>query len=354
MKRNRFLIGAVFLALAVLFPFSVFAGGQAAKSAGKGAAEEDLNYVVKIARSVTNGLCSAPFFIAEALGYYEEEGLKWEAVFQSSGDAQMNITTGKTDTTTGLIATTIVPVVNGYDVRVPLGIHTGCSKIMVGKDSPITDIFQLVGKKIGASSLNGSGVILLQRTLGDAGYKVVPPNADFELLVFQSGDLPLALSNGSVDAVVMGDPAATVAEEEEGFRVLFDSAKSEYYRNEFCCVILLRSGFADDHPLVAAKFTRAIQKAAAYVQENPLKTAQLMEEKQYVAGDPVRNASILATYNYKASVSEAKIAISRNLEEMIRVGIIPSDLDIDPVELTNRLFIELPGVPDSLYDWIGN
>ncbi|MDR0877777.1 MAG: ABC transporter substrate-binding protein [Treponema sp.] len=350
MKKNRFLFLAGFLALAVLFPFSAFAGGQAAKGP---AGEEDLNYVVKIARSVTNGLCSAPLFIAEALGYYEEEGLKWEAVFQSSGDAQMNITTGKTDVTTGLIATTIMPVVNGYDVKIPLGIHTGCSKILVRGDSGITDIFQLIGKKVGTSSLNGSGVILLQRTLGEAGYKILPPNADFDLVVFQSSDLPLAISNGSVDAVIMGEPTATVAEEEQGLKVIFDSALSEWYREEFCCVLLLRSGFADEHPQVAAKFTRAIQKASAYVQENPLKTTELMAEKQYVAGDPVRNAAILATYNYKASVSQARIAISRNLIEMKRVGIIPSDVDVDPDELTNRLFVQLPGVPDSLYDWIG-
>jgi NitT/TauT family transport system substrate-binding protein len=246
-----------------------------------------------------------------------------------------------------------MPVVNGYEIKIPLAIHTGCSVILAKESSGIKDPLDLIGKRVGVGSLNASAVVLLQRTLGMAGYKVVPPNADLEFVVFQSSDLPLAISNGSVDAVALGEPTATIAREEQGdLVVVLDSAISEYYRNEFCCTIQLRIGFVEDHLVAASKFVRAIQRASAYVQENPLKTAELMAEHNYVAGDPVRNGAILATYNYKATVSGARDAIARNLEEMVKIGVITEK--IDPVELTNQLFVSLPNVPESLYEWVNN
>jgi len=72
-----------------------------------------------------------------------------------------------------------------------------------------------------------------------------------------------------------------------------------------------------------------------------------MAEKQYVAGDPEVNAAILKTYNYRASVSEAEVAILRNTRDLQRIGLV--DASVSPEALTARTFAALPGVPDSLY-----
>jgi hypothetical protein len=58
------------------------------------------------------------------------------------------------------------------------------------------------------------------------------------------------------------------------------------------------------------------------------------------------NAQVLKTYNYKASVSQAKVAIERNARELQQIGIVAPDVDVDA--LVKNTFFAVPGVPDSL------
>ena len=117
-------------------------------------------------------------------------------------------------------------------------------------------------------------------------------------------------------------------------------------KDEFCCVLVANSKLASAHPDVLAKMTRAIQKASKWVQENPEETARILDEKKYVAGDPKVNAQVLASYNWDASVSTAKTALSRNLTDLRKLGLIPSAVNVDA--MTNNIYLPLPGVPDKL------
>jgi NitT/TauT family transport system substrate-binding protein len=311
------------------------------------AAAEDLNYPLKVGRSTTGGLCAAPLFIGFEKGYLEAEGIIWEEIKVDTGQANLLLTNGQLDVSSSLLASIVQPIANGLDVKISLGIHTGCQKVLVRPDSNIRTPADLKGKKIGTSGMASSGTVITQRYLAELGVGVTAENLEVEWVVFQSADLPLALERGQVDAIAVGDPTAYIIENEGKGRVIINQATDDYLKDEFCCVLLLSSDFVKNHPQLAAKYTRAIQKAAAWVQEHPDETARLMAEKRYVAGDWETNARILKTYNYKASVSEAEIAISRNVRDLQRIGLISNDIDAGG--LTKNTFIALPGVPDSLY-----
>ena len=109
----------------------------------------------------------------------------------------------------------------------------------------------------------------------------------------------------------------------------------------------LRTEFVEKHPAVAAAFIRAIQKGARFVQDNPDETARILQEKNYVAGEPEVNAQILRTYDYRATVSGALTAIDRNARDLQRIGLVDQEVDVD--SLVRNVYIALPGVPDSLY-----
>jgi NitT/TauT family transport system substrate-binding protein len=305
------------------------------------------DYTLKIGVGVTAGLCSAPFFIAREKGFYKEEGLKYEEVKIDSGQGPQLLTTGQVDVTNNLLATLIQPIANGLDVRIPLGLHTGCIKVMVSPDSSIKTPADLKGKKIGTSSMNSSGTVITQRYLAELGIGVSTNHLEVEWLIYPSTELPLALERGQVDAITTEDPRAWIIENEGKGRVIINSATDDYLKNEFCCVLVASAAVLDKHPEVLAKFTRAIQKAARYVQENQEETARLMEEKRYVAGDPAVNAAILKTYNYRASVSEAETAIIRNARDLQRIGLVDKSVNVEA--LTRNTFVALPGVPDTLY-----
>ncbi|MDR3161724.1 MAG: ABC transporter substrate-binding protein [Spirochaetaceae bacterium] len=323
---------------------NVHGRGQSQKSS---ATAEDENYVVKIGRGVSVGLCSSPFIIAEALKYYEAEGLKWESITMETGTSNLLLTNGTVDVTNNLLATLIQPIANGLEVKIPLGIHTGCQKVLVRADSNIKKPADLKGKKIGTSGMATSSTVITQRYLAELGIGVTAENLEVEWVIYQSADLPLALERGQVDAIALGDPTAYITEQETGARVIINQATDDYLKDEFCCVVVASTGFIKDHPKAAAKFVRAIQRAAAFVQENPDETARILEEGKYVAGDPAVNAAILRTYNFKASVSEARVAISRNTRDLQRINLVEKDVDGD--RLTNQVFVALDGVPDSLY-----
>jgi NitT/TauT family transport system substrate-binding protein len=182
-----------------------------------------------------------------------------------------------------------------------------------------------------------------------AGLGVIPDgaDADVEWVIYPSAELPLALERGLVDAIGSGDPTASIIENEGKARVVINNATDEGLKDEFCCVTPVRSQTVAEHPETVAKFLRAIQKASKWVHENPDETARIITEKKYIAGEIAVNAQVLKTYSYKASVSQALVAIERNARELQQIGIVAADVDVDA--LVKNTFVAIPGVPDSLF-----
>ncbi|MDR1218603.1 MAG: ABC transporter substrate-binding protein [Treponema sp.] len=340
---KKIVITALAFCLASSFVFA--RGNNDAASAGE-------DYVLKIGYPVEGGLCEAPFYIAIAKGFYESEGLKYEWVNLEPGTAMNLLTTGQIDVTNNLLATLIQPIANGLDVKIPLALHTGCVKTLVRPDSSIQTPADFapsngVKKKIGVPSLNSSSKVIPSRVLAAEGLKVDGDGADIEWIIYPSAELPLALERGLVDAIGSGDPTATIIENEGKARVVINNATGHGLENEFCCVTPFRSATIAAHPEAAAKFLRAIQKAAKWVQENPEETTRILAEKKYIAGEPAVNAQVLKTYNYKASVSQARVAIERNARELQQIGLVKADVDVNA--LVSNTFFAVPGVPDSLF-----
>jgi NitT/TauT family transport system substrate-binding protein len=288
----------------------------------------------------------APFFIASEKGFYEAEGLKYDEIRIDTGAAHQLLTTGQIDGTNFLLSGLIQPLSNGLDVKIPLGLHTGCIKVLADPDSNIRAVTDLRGKRIGVPGMAAPATLIAMRYLADQGIGVSDENSEVEWLVFAQGDLPMALERKQVDAIALTDPSAWIVESQGKGRVIINTTADEYMKHEICCVVEASSSVYRNHPAALAKFVRALQHATAYVQTNPDETARLMAEKNFVAGDPLVNAQVLKTYSYSASVSGAKTAILRNATELQKIGIVDKDVNVDAI--TNSTFVALPGVPDSL------
>jgi NitT/TauT family transport system substrate-binding protein len=335
MKKTIFVI-----LLASLVASGVFAGG------GKDR-DSDGDYVFKVGYAVTATLCAAPFHIAIANGYFEEEGLKWERINVGDGEAMNLLTNGQIDAINNLLATLIQPLANGLDVQIPLALHTGCVKVLVAPNSPIRTVADLKGKKIGTATPAASPTIIVKRYLTSLGLKVDGSNPDVEFIYQSAAELPLLLERGVVDAIGLNDPNAQIIENEGRGRVIINSATDGYLADEFCCVVPVRTATIAAHPVETAKFLRAIQRAAQFVQENPDETARILAENRYVPGEAAVNAQILRTYDYRASVSQALPAIQRNARDLQALGLVAADVDVEA--LVKNTFVQVPGVPDSLY-----
>jgi NitT/TauT family transport system substrate-binding protein len=327
----------VLTGLAVLFAVS------ACKK--KEAASED-DYVFKIGLPLTS-LCDAPVRIALEKGYFEEEGLKWEIIQVGDGEAMNLLTNGSVDGLNTLMISLIQPLTNGLPVQIPLALHTGCIKALVPGDSSIQTAADFKGKKIGGASPAATTVLFIKRYLAEKGLKVEGENADIEFIYQSAAELPLLLERGAVDAIGLTDPSAQIAQDTKGFRAVIDNGTDENYKNEFCCVVPVRTATIREHPEATAKFLRALQKGAKFVYENPDESAQILFETKRTAGDPLVNARLLKSYDYRASVNAVLPALERNAKDMQSLGILKDDVDVDA--LVRDVFVAVPGVPDSLF-----
>lgn len=312
--------------------------------AEKPAATKAEDFALKVGYS--GSLCEAPVHMALEKGFFEEEGLKVDLIKLAPGTAFEAVTAGKVDAGFGLLASLIQPLSNGLPIKITSGLHTGCDKVLVSKDAGIKTLTDLKGKRIGVPSMNSSPIIFAKRALADAGVGVSEKNMEVEFIVYSANDLPLALKNGAVDALAMNDPTAAVTQKEYDLLTLVDSALTEPYSHQYCCAAYVSDGIAKDSPEIAAKYTRAMQKASAWIQSNQEETAKIQVEKKWVAGDPIFNATVLKTYNYVPSAQGAYEAFGITAKQLQQIGMLDKAVDVEA--LHKNSFLVLPDVQEKI------
>ena len=344
MKKNgifsRVLSGV--LAGTLALSLSACGSSSADSSAADGASDSGTTHLRLI---YSPSLCAAPMYIAIENGYFEDEGLDVEQVTVDAAHVSEAIGADQVDVGMGLIGKLLQPLENGLPIKFTTGLHTGCTKLLVPGDSDIKSITDLKGKKIGVPGLADAATVVSKRSLSAAGIGVTEQNMEVEFSVYSRNDLPQALENGAVDAIALGDPTASIAEEQYGLTALIDTATDPEYKDEYCCNAFVTSKLAAENPKAAAAFTRAVQKASQWVQENPDETAKIIVDKQYISGDVDFCAQILKTYNYKPSVQGGYDALKQNAQELTEIGILKEGTDA--TKFADNAYMFFDDVPDA-------
>ena len=332
MKRN--VIRSLSILLVLMFVLLTGCGSKAETK------KED--YVLKIGYGTV--LCQTPLQIAIEKGYFEEEGLNYELVKLDSVVTEY-VGSGLVDAAYGLVSKFLQPIENGLNITMTSGIHTGCIKLLVKEGSGIDSIEDLKGKTVGVDGLAEAPAVMLKRALASKGVGVTADNLEVEFVVYSTPDLAMALDNDAVDAICLVDPAATVAANTYGYKILFDTATDPNYADEYCCATFVTTEVAEKYPEVAAKYTRAVMKASAWVDEHQQEAAEYLIEKEYLSGDPVVFGNILASYEFKPSVQGGYDAVVKNVTEFVELGLLDENTDIDA--FIKKSFVFLDGVEET-------
>lgn len=314
---------------------------SSSEASKEAAATEEEAYEVQI--PYYSSLCSAPFHIAIEKGYFDEVGLTYNAFPEDNSDMDL-VVSGKADVAYDLLPTIIQRIANGLDIKVVMGAHVGCINIVAHKDSGITSIADLKGKTIGVpGSLGSDPAVMLQRALTAAGISISPDNMEVDMVVYDNANLQGALEDGSIDAFVSWDPYASIVAKETDNPIIWSQATDEQTKEELCCLVMLSPTFAEEHPEEALKFCQAIAKACDFIAENPEEAAQIQIDKGYVANDDVElNASLLASYNFKATIAACKASYIACAQDLINLGIVETEATAE--ELVENAFITLDGL----------
>jgi len=305
-------------------------------STGSGAIKVRVGYI---------GLtCEAPIFTAIEKGFFKEEGLDASLVKCEWGNYKDVLALGGFDVTHHLVMYFLKPVEQGLDVKFTGGIHRGCLRVQAAIKGPIRSITDLKGKRIGIPGMGTPPFIFANRVLGAHG---IDPGKDISWLVFPAGELGLALDKGEVDAVADSEPIGSLLIAQGKVRNIADQANDSPYKDEYCCAVLVNGKFLAKNPKGAAAATRALLKAAKWVETNPAAAARMSVEKKYLASNPELNTVAISHLRYVPSVSGAEAAVKSAAQEMKKAGMLTAATDVDG--LAKRAFAHLDGVSD---DWL--
>jgi NitT/TauT family transport system substrate-binding protein len=148
-----------------------------------------------------------------------------------------------------------------------------------------------------------------------------------------------------VDAVADSEPIGSLLLADGKVRNIADQVNDPPYDQEYCCAVLVNGKFLRENPKASAAATRALLKAAKWVDTNPGTAARLSVEKKYILSNPELNAVALAKLHYIPSVSGAEKAVSSAAGEMKKAGMLLPRTDV--AELSRNAFVHLEGVTDE-------
>jgi len=131
--------------------------------------------------------------------------------------------------------------------------------LVVRKDSPITKVEDLKGKKVAVTPGTDPHIFLL-RALHEAGLT----EKDIQMVVLQHPDGRIALEKGDVDAWAGLDPMMAQIELQTGARLFYRNVNFNSYG-----VLDVREEFAKQYPAYVGRVLAAYEKARLWSIQNP-------------------------------------------------------------------------------------
>ncbi|WJZ68394.1 ABC transporter substrate-binding protein [Kocuria rosea] len=269
---------------------------------------------------------SAPFFIAQSEGFYEEEGLDLEHIqFPGGLDTVRGIDSG-----IGFGTSSTLPVFiaaeSGMDVRIFGNVYTAASVDFIAlPDSPVNSIEDVRGMKVAVSTPGSNSSYFAERTLREAGLE---PGRDVELVsVGSASDSWTQVSQGVVDVAWTASPLTEQIASESGGKVIW---RSRDYVTDWSDTCLVATGqFLDENADALRGWGRALQKAMDMISNDVEAAAEVyaraIEYEPEIALEALRNSQDFFSLDFTDAQLEAVVEAGMEQDQ------ITQDPDMDAV-----------------------
>ena len=288
----------------------------------KAAMEAEPAYGQSVKFYMSDGCTSGPT-VADDLGFYAEAGLTAEGFKGTSYTEALG--TQQATVAVGHIATMLVPITNGVDLTFVGGAHIGCKTLYVLADSEYKTTEDLKGTQISVPNGIGASDYNITCLLLDADG--INPQTDVTLTQVSSDACIAAMERGEISAALLSDTFAYAMVKEGKLRAVRSLLDSDF-QDENCCVIAMNRTFVQENPVHAKKIVQAVQKAHAWMRENPDQATTLLLERGWNGGDYEMNIMI----NNSLQFGLAQDFTAKTLEEVVgryvRLGLITNMDDV--------------------------
>jgi NitT/TauT family transport system substrate-binding protein len=203
---------------------------------------------------------------------FEKEGLKAElTVYRGGAEAFEAVAAGAADVTLGSCAIVAAGINKGVKTKAISGSGLGYNGwyLMVKADSPIKDVAELAGKKVGITSAGSASDLLAKWTVSDK-------KVSFTSVPLGGGGLIPNLLSGNVDAIVLYSPLSFKVMQDKSVRALIDygSAVPQHLSG----VWIASDKLIAEKPAIVQKINNALFGAMVSLKSNRSDAVKLIAE----------------------------------------------------------------------------
>ncbi|MQT12017.1 ABC transporter substrate-binding protein [Segnochrobactrum spirostomi] len=211
--------------------------------------------------------CHSPLGFGLARGFYAKHNVDVELFYQgASGQTLIQaLATNKADAGAGLLLDWLKPLEQGFDVKLFVGSHGGCQRLLASKASNVTKIEDVKGKTIATWDPGSPPKIAFSVTLAKAG---IDPEQDVTWKVVPFDLVGEAVNRGDADIAAHMDPWAFLIERKFDFVKVADT-QTGVYQNRVCCVLGANGPFLESNRDALRRVAEANLEIHEYTANHP-------------------------------------------------------------------------------------
>ncbi|MDR3111778.1 MAG: ABC transporter substrate-binding protein [Elusimicrobiota bacterium] len=300
--------------------------------------------------ALSGAVCGATAYIAYEKKFFDEEGIKVKLTSGASFEVTRTaLATGKIPVINGDFQ--YFPAVhNGVNVKLVGGIHEGCIKVLLPKNSKVKTAKDFKGKKIGVDEIGGTPMSVVSVILGNAGLN---PSQDVKWVPYPNDQLVTAAEKGEIDVIAAWDPFATILEQ-KGYKVFSDLSTDPLFAGKFCCFLFASGKLVDQKPEQIAAILRAYYKSTKWIGQNTEEAAKIILEKKYIPVEGTEDdlkliTGLLKHYKHGQTHGLPKEQAKRDAlyfaQELTKTGYLPKDLDAQ--KFIDNLYVDIEELAKS-------
>ena len=216
--------------------------------------------------------CHSPLGFGVAKGLYAKHNLDIDLYFQgASGQTLIQaLATNKSDVGAGLIGDWLKPLEQGFDVKLFVGSHGGCQRLLASEKSGVKDIAGVKGKTIATYGIGAPPQVAFQVTLAKAG---IDPETDVTWKAVPFDLVGESVARGDADIAAHLDPWAWSIEKKFNLLKIADT-QTGVYKNHTCCVLGANGAFLKANKDAVRRLAQANIEVHDYTANHPEEVAQ--------------------------------------------------------------------------------
>ncbi len=273
-------------------------------------------------------------YVADDNGYFAEEGLEIEKKPMKGGAViAPSVEAGEADVGWSNAVSVIIAHAKGFDFGF---LTSGANSeenghrvhsLLVGKDSPIASVKDLEGGTVAINTLGNINELSLDALFDANGVDM----KKVKLVEVPFPHMEAALKKGSVDAVLEVEPFVTLALEHGTAKMLVPSVHKSYGDKFMIGSWFAKKSWVEKHPKLAAAFARAVNRASAFIRDNPDKVGAILVANTKLTPELAKKITLPA-FDPKRDPAD----IQKMIDTAAKYGFIPEAFPAGEVMITNE------------------